>query len=244
MKEEPANINDPMLISLCRQEVATRIAHLGWQLVDQEQLTQLLLERMRERAVDGLEMGKTAVLRTQLNHCYSPFLYHACRQITDRARQNQAYSELHRYLYGIAHKHWPEYAEDAAQQALLLVAKQIENCKSPESFLSFAFFKLRQAFKQVVQTENRQEQLVLIASEEETTFTLNLERFEQKRCLQEALATLKEVEYKVVVWKYVFGLSDQEIADHLNMTPNAVSTRRNRTLKKLRQNQNLRNWFG
>ena len=79
----------------------------------------------------------------------------ACQQVyahtlfaaaQDPARQTVAYREIHAYLYRVATRQRPEVAEDAAQEALLLIYQNIGTCRDPNAFLKFAIYQLMTAF--------------------------------------------------------------------------------------------------
>lgn len=89
-------------------------------------------------------MRQAKINEIDLQH-YTAILYEACQQTKDRARREQGYQELHRYLYRAAYQRWPAVAQTGTQRALVLIYEQLDRCPDPRMFLAFALSKLREA---------------------------------------------------------------------------------------------------
>jgi DNA-directed RNA polymerase specialized sigma24 family protein len=209
-------------VSHCREAIRRLIHDFNWRFLPQEEFV--------ARCVETLA-AKPAMRPVQAcQNIYSRALYDACQ---DACRQEQAYAELHYYLHRIAWHRRPEVAEDATQEALLLIFEQIDTCRNPGTFLRFAQFKLLQAIKKVDRPppppppEPSLEELV--PSDEKTG---NL-----WRCIRQVWETHPRArnQLQAVLWKYFDELSDEEITGRLNKTPAQVHVLRSRGMKKLRQ---------
>lgn len=53
--------------------------------------------------------------------------------------------------------------------------------------------------------------------------------------LKEALSTLSEKQQKVIVYKYIYGYSDAEIGNVLNISRQSVNSLKNRAIERLRE---------
>ena len=126
----------------CRNIVQGLAERYEWALLQQNDLVDLVLGSIPSNALPT-QIEKLA------KHHYTIALYQACRQSKNPERRERAYYELHRYLYRAAFNRRPELAEDAAQQALILVFEQIDRCREPGAFLAFALYKLLHAFQQI-----------------------------------------------------------------------------------------------
>lgn len=116
------------------------IGEFNWHLLSEAELAQ--------RAAEVLAQTPGLSPRRACQNIYSVVLCESCRD-SDRCRQEQAYTELHTYLYRIAYHRWPEIAEDAAQEAIWLVFRDIAKVKKPGAFLYFAWCKLLHAIQRV-----------------------------------------------------------------------------------------------
>ncbi|NJN66067.1 MAG: sigma-70 family RNA polymerase sigma factor [Chloroflexaceae bacterium] len=183
---------------------------------------------------------------------YSRALYDACHQSDDQERRERAYHDLSHYLYRAAHNRWPDLAEDVTQHALLLVYEQIERCRAPETFLTFALFKLLQAFKAMTtQTSVRTSSLLDSDQMSETTsddlHTTPLTHLEQRETVEALLVAIQclpdERQRQVVVLRYFAGLSDAIIAQRLDLTANHVRVLRTRALERLRHDASLQHFY-
>lgn len=147
-------------------------------------------------------------------------------------------------------------AEQAAQDGLTLVHAQLEQCKSPQSFLFFALAKLRQAATDIIRARRRERKQTSIddlgeasakpgeAREQRNELEEQTQTQEQLQALLEALARLPDNRKRLVIWwKFVAECSDSEIAGRLGETVENVRVLRNRGLKELQQDPRLGAYF-
>lgn len=179
--------------------------------------------------------------RAALYH-YTLVLYKACRQTEDRELREQAYGELFRYLYRAAHNRWPDLAEDVTQRALVLVYEQIERCRQPGAFLAFALYKLRHAWQQ----ERPATGMVgLEDGPDPVQDRTEPDRGRQIRALVSAIRRLPDERRRLAIFlKFFGGLTDEEIAARLGVTPGHVRVLRHRGLAELRGDRQLAGDFG
>ena len=129
------------LLALCLTEARRLASSYQWHLLPVSEWAEEALEFTPPAATDVL--ARRACLTV-----YSRILYAACQ---DGARRNQAYGELHRYLWLLAQRWDSALADDAAQRAIELIYtawQQPDEAKHPRSaltFLRFAQLKLREA---------------------------------------------------------------------------------------------------
>lgn len=211
--------------------IAQLLANQDWQLVDADALLSAVCE--------SSDVDDTAqMLRRRAIHEYSKVLYDACCQHKDPARRERAFHELHRYLYRAVYNRWPELAEDITQQAVLIVAEQLDRCRQPGTFLSFALFKSRDAMKRVLRDEERWRTRTTPLSEtfvDEAVRPLAARVISEERtaAVQSAVALLPARLQQVLMLKYDLGYDDAEISKQLDITVNYVRVLRNRARKRL-----------
>jgi RNA polymerase sigma factor (sigma-70 family) len=224
----------------CRPIVRALIAQYDWALPREDELLARVSDAVRANAMPA-NLDRVA---------YSVALYEACRQSEDLSRREGAYQELFRFLYRAAYNKWPALADDVTQRALALVYEQIDRCQGSSTFLSFAFFKLRQALTEERRAQAKETPLDEIEpsagdrleDREEVEIRLNLE--ECLPILIDAIARLlDERQQKVLLLKYVEGLSDEEIGARLRITAGHVRVLRHRGLAKLRRDGRLKACF-
>jgi len=232
------------LLDTCRATVCDMMVKYGWGLVSEGDLVDRVLRLV-------LESDTRSKLRTLVLQEYTLILYDACRQNSDDQRKEQAFAELYRFIYRTAIRKWPDMAEDLAQQALLLVYEQIENCRSPGAFLKFALFKLRQAETQ----HTRVLEKTRIEKQGDQDWQGYVERYtpsphwqttqrEQLQILLEAISQIPDTRKReAIVLKYFMGLSDQEIAARMGITTNNVRVLRNRGIGRLKRDGDLMRYF-
>lgn len=219
--------------SNCRQVVRQLMDGNGWSLLQEQDL----MTRVQELAGSVASPGE--LRRAALCH-YSLVLYEACCQARDRARREQAYGELFRYLYRAAYNRWPDLAEDVTQRALVLVYEQIECCREPGAFLAFALYKLRHAFQQELRARGEASLTGLEDCREQATENTEPERGQQIRTLLAAIRRLPdERQRQAILYRFFAGLSDNEIATRLGITAGHLRVLRHRGLAALRRDQQL-----
>jgi len=243
MRDDADHTTDTALCLDSRRIVRDLIRKYGWALLSEDELVEQVLGPA-EAGIPPAEAKRLA------KHHYAIAMYEACRQAEDQGRREQGYGELSRYLFRAAYNRWPELAEDAAQRALLLVYEQIECCRSPGTFLAFALYKLRQAFKQEQQARGKEEVEIEpepgpgSAEGDGIEAWMCLEDQEGRRQLLEAIQRLpSDLQRKVILFRFFEGLSDAEIGERLGITANYVRVLRNRGIKRLREDKRLTAYF-
>jgi len=226
---------------VCRCIVRSLIERYEWALLQEDGLVDLVLDSVQSNA-------PPAKVKKLTKHHYTIALYQACRQSDNPDRRERAFYELHRYLYRAAFNRWPELAEDAAQQALLLVHEQINRCREPGAFLAFALGKLRHAFQKVRGTKRVEQSLEETSQTDIESISIPFSsRLDQQRCsqaLQEAIARLPdERQRQTIRLKYFEGLSDKAIAAHLGTTAGNVRVLRHRAMARLQNDKQLKGFL-
>jgi RNA polymerase sigma factor (sigma-70 family) len=231
---------DPPGAAAYRAAARALIAKHAWGLLSEDQLATLMLR------VTPAE-GAAPSLEKQALQQYTIALYEACRQSEHLDLREQAYTDLFRYLYNAARRQWPDFAEDATQRALEIIYRQIDRCRNPVTFLSFALFKLRDAAKRerpASGTEPLDEPAIPEVSAAQTgTLTRMLEE-ERLQLLVEAISRLPDQRKRqVILLRFFGGLSDEEISKRLGIKPGHVRVLRLYGLKTLRNDQQIGEYF-
>lgn len=76
---------------------------------------------------------------------YSKELHRACSGTNGAGAQNIGYSELFRYLYGVARWRYRDASDDVAQGAVVRVFDAFTQCREPGAFLAFGLQHLLSA---------------------------------------------------------------------------------------------------
>ena len=175
-------------------------------------------------------------------------LHEACHKVEDEARCERGYLELHRFLFRVACSRWPDMARIVTQRALVLVFEQIGRCQSPDTFGAFALNKLRQAFKDELRYRGKD------APRKKTNHvgtqgawsTLQSQLANQES-LRELIAAIRRLDRRrqqqVILFKFLGGLSDDAIANRLDIEVGNVRVIRCRGLKQLREDEQLKHYF-
>jgi RNA polymerase sigma factor (sigma-70 family) len=219
------------------------ITRYGWGLLDADELAERVLSSVAIEIIP-------AQLEEQTRRCYTAVLFEACRQDEDDQRQYLAYTEVHRFLFRAAYSRWKDLSqdtiEDIAQQALVLVYQQIDRCSSPQTFLAFASWKLRQAAKTVFRAKSAWVFLEedVFTNMPDTTNPADLqqqsEQAERIQALLDAINRLPDERSKKVILLKFLGYSDTDIGEQLGITANHVRVLRNHAKKLLKQDAILR----
>lgn len=241
MRDDSGHTADMASRLACQRIVRTLVEKYDWALLSEDELVQWVLSSIQS------EVSPAEVERLTKRH-YTMALYEACRQANDLARRERGYHELSHFLFRAAYNHWPELAEDAAQQALVLVYEQLDRCRDPGTFLAFALNKLRHAFQQEQRARGREVPLeeIVQSSTEWARLAPSSHLDQQERCqmLLEAIQRLPKVlERKVILLKFLGGLSDVEIGERLGITVGYVRVLRHRGMARLRKDKRLRGYF-
>jgi RNA polymerase sigma-70 factor (ECF subfamily) len=224
---------------MCRRIVQALIEENGWALLSERELAQRVL-RAHPHPAPAAELE----MRRLVQHQYTIALYEACRQVQNAARRECAYRELHRLLYRVAARRWPELAEDSAQRALVLVYEQIDRCRDPGAFTAFALYKLRHAIHQERRARGQEiavdEGLLAQLYADTVTPAAQVDR---RECCQVLLAAIQRLpdkrERAAIAYRFLGGLSDAEIGKALGITAVHVRVLRHRGLRRLRDDEQL-----
>jgi DNA-directed RNA polymerase specialized sigma24 family protein len=247
-------VNLNALQAECQSVVTDLVQRHGWQLLETQTFAKQLLVRAQESgAVDAEALTPLAV------NLYCLAWYAACRsQGPLRAR---AYQELAHYLYDRAlHKYGDaDMAHDMAQDALILIYEQIDDCHNPGAFMAFALLKLWNAATTYFRMRHRHvEQTELLPADE--TEEASPEWVDRMLPLPETTSVDRELaatlivrvnalvqasprahkQYLAVLYKFLHGYSDQEIAGALETDVAGVHVLRSRGLSRLREDPVLR----
>lgn len=235
-RPEPAA---PTREQLCAPVVRRLCEAYGWAILSEEALTARVLALAPP---DAPPSALEQLARDQYNRA----LWEACREGADPERREAAYAELQRYLYRAAYNRRPELAEECVQRALELVFAQVERCREPGAFLTFALDKLRHALKE----EGARVERLAPADQGPEPCTapdavaVAAELHERAATLLAAVARLRDPRQRhVVLLKFYAGLDDQSIGDRLGITPNFVRVLRHRALTVLRADPALAAWL-
>lgn len=230
-----------------RSAVQKLMSAYGWKLVDVETLCQSVWSSTP--ADPDLPSWES-----KITYAYASVLYQACQSQAETRQREQAYTELHRYLYAAACKSYPDLSPiDLAQDAIRLVCQQIERCHTPSAFYTFAFNKLRQVAKEARRRHQGQGREVELTTIEEQTGeigqqpTTPFEEIAQRERTEAVINALKSLsdwrQRAAVEAKYFNALSDEEIGKQLGVTAQHVRVLRTRALQQLRSRQELKQYL-
>ena len=137
-------------------------------------------------------------------------------------------------------------AQDMLQETYLEICRNIEQLQKPESFLGWAatianrkcgaFLRKKNA-EQLVHENERDNQEILenIAEHEEFIPESLMENKEKQRMLMEIVDGLTDMQRLCVIGFYYNGLSQEEIADALDIPVNTVKSHLNRAKAKIKE---------
>jgi RNA polymerase sigma factor (sigma-70 family) len=228
--------DEPVSRLACQDAIKNLSAEYGWSLP---------LDDLVERVLQAARLEATPINLDQLIRLqYKLALYEACRQTVDLDRRQRAWSDLHRYLYRAAYNHWPDLAEQVAQQALILIYEKLDTCRNPAAILAFAMGYVRWAFR-MVRSENEQMLSLDAFVQRELDLALPdtsaaLFSPECLHLLLNALNRMPEQQHQVIVLKYFKHLSDKTISERTGLSISNIRVMRNRGLKRLGKNRQLR----
>ena len=252
MRDEDDHSDQAAAETDCRRAVCALIERYDWRLLSETEWV--------ERTLHSAPAGETPNWEKLVWRQYATVLHQACRQTADSSRREQAYDELHNFLWQAACRYWPELADDAAQRALILVFQQLDKWDDHGAFLFFAYNKLRQAFKEEQRARGlkRSRRVTEVAAadlspgemereveaEGQPPLAESLSQAERLLQLIEAILRLTNPhQQQTILWKFFEGVRDEEIAARLDITPGHVRALRSRGLTKLRHDPILRNYF-
>jgi len=223
------------------------LSDFGWSLVPADVLAAQAAQHLGRAADVSLAQAITACQTV-----YSRLLFAAC---AGRTQREIGYHELFLYLYKLAYHRVPEAdVADVAQEAMRLVYEKLDTCQQPETFLKFAYFRLRHAMNRVRPARlNRLQSLApwsdigvdeppfhmtplfrrLLLPEEAAL--QSDEAASVRDCLQKLWRHQPRAaeQLKALILKYFDELDDAAIAEQLGTTVANVHVLRSRGLKKL-----------
>ena len=136
------------------------------------------------------------------------------------------------YKYAFYRLKSKEEAEDAVQDCVLCVYRQISSLKSVKAFDSWLFKILsaccNEKLRHIINAKNR------VDFEQTELFLKSDNSAVEKTELVEALETLSEEEREIVLLSCVAGFKSREIASFMDMTSGSVRSKLSRSLKKMR----------
>jgi RNA polymerase sigma factor (sigma-70 family) len=258
-------VPDEPLRAACDKVVSHLLERHGWQLLEKQGFARRLLARAQAAATEGAEPLEGEALTALAVNEYCLVWYEACR--SQGSVQSRAFSELARYLYdrAVAKYGDPALAQEVAQDALVLVYEQIESCRNPGAFMAFALLKLWNAATSYFRRHKRllEQSETLLAHEggdEEAASEEAGADWVDRQPLPDAVASDSErgeaimarvtellhdsprahKQLLAVLYKFVHGYSDQEIAAALETDIAGVHVLRSRGLARLREDAQLR----
>jgi len=232
----------------------------GWRLLEESAFAGRLLARA-QREENAAPEGLTALAV----NLYCTIWHEACRG--SGSRRSRAYQELAHYLCDRAlHKYGDkEMAHEIAQDALLLIFEQVESCRNPGAFMAFALLKLWNAATSYFRQRDRDLERVEPLPSEQTPESGDSgdgapELVDRSTPLPEQETVARELTTAVmgrvaelvaaspraqkqllaVVYKFVQGYSDEEIAQALATDVAGVHVLRSRGLSRMREDTVLR----
>ncbi|MFN8494211.1 MAG: hypothetical protein U0350_41820 [Caldilineaceae bacterium] len=233
---------DARLVLFARAAM-TLLARHGWRLLNQTELAVQAATLIGDMPTPTLLAAERACQQV-----YAACLYTA---VQEPARQEVAYGELHAYLYRIALRQRPAWAEDAAQEAILLVYQKRQACRNPGAFLKFAIYQLLTAFHRLTPSSHEFSLEGALADhdldEDGLAFMIDPLELEAEadtraeaanllRCLHRIIAANPRAKNQIlaVILKYLEEWEDAAIAEALATTAANVQVLRSRGLIKLR----------
>lgn len=245
------------LASLCTNVVRELMEDNDWQLLSEDVFVTAVLVRIPpEQTIEPALLRKLCI-----NTYCREALHPACLGTQGPQKRKRGFEELATYLYRLAYRAWPQVAEDAAQEALVMIYQKAERCRNPGAFLAFAIQQLRDAARKLRKAQTRELSLDELLEQdfyadlpagagvgtideegpEEAVLYDDLRRLVAagiKRVRQENPRASRQLD---AVWlRYFRELSNEEIAGLLDTTPANVSVLINRGLKKLQGDKQLR----
>lgn len=243
-----------LLSEQCVAVVCRLLDRHDWRLLDQPEFSAQVRTRAQETGASDDEAVTTLAI-----NLYCQVWHAACGDAGQR--RERAYIELAHYLYDRAcHKYGDaEMAREITQDAIVLVAEQLENCQNPGAFMAFALLKLWNAATTYFRRRDRQRAHTAPLPDEHAAARFrgravpspqSPETTAVDRAMRQALlARLEEIvhqaprarnQLRAVFFKFLHGYSDEEIAEALDTSVSNVYVLRSRGLKRLRQDAVLR----
>jgi RNA polymerase sigma-70 factor (ECF subfamily) len=154
----------------------------------------------------------------------------------DETAFREFYEGYHRRLFRLALvlSHGDEIlAQDAVQAAFIIAAKKLRAAENAAHLWNWLARVTRQQITKYWKQRRREAVVIGMAEPPDCAGYVDTDSALEE-CLDSALLAMPEDDRKVVEWFYFDRLSHREIADLLNATPKAVSSRLERARTKLR----------
>ncbi|HEX6288318.1 MAG TPA: RNA polymerase sigma factor [Herpetosiphonaceae bacterium] len=234
----------------CRAAVGMLRARYGWQLLDEAEFVR--------RTVAFVAADGTSDPRRAATHIYCKALYAACSGAEGAERQNQGYTELFHYLYDSARRYTNDCAE-VAQLAIERVFLAFPRCHEPGTFLAFAYQQLRDAARSIQRQEQQRPQSLeapvgngyeplgaYLPDQRQPELSAALIVEELRDRFRQVVGTFLQAhprasqQIAALQLKYLDGLDDQTISQHLGVPVNSVYVLRSRAIKRLQADHGWR----
>lgn len=233
----------------CAAEIDRLLARHHWRLLERAEFLRRTMAACAEVEQPDVKFVARGV--------YNLAMYEACAGSQGAERRELAYTELFRMLYERAWQHYPEIAEDAAQEALAQTIARFAACREPRAFVPFAFQQLMSAARMLRRRARPAESLERAVCEDgtplgETIATPAILEDDVLASLDRAqiIALLERYQRQhpraarqidAVRLKYLAGLDDATISEELGVPVKSVYELRSRGLRRLREDGN---WYG
>ena len=239
------------LVHQCRVVVGQLVSDHNWQLLDRDELVRRTLDHVLATRAERVESAAIGV--------YCVALHSACSGAEGSLRQEIAYGELARYLYGMIAMRFPDLRpdvrDDVAQSALERIFKSFDRCREPVAFLAFAAQHLLDAarvarrqeyrpvdsFEQVIGAdEDSPGDLLADIRPQPIEHVLIAEQRAMIDCfLQELVADHPRAVQQVAILRMTWldDLDDPAISQRLGISVGSVYTARSRIIKTIQSEQ-------
>ncbi len=129
-----------------------------------------------------------------------------------------------------------EDAEDAAQESFLVALQRIDECRNPERFAGWLMTIVRNRSRNLVRRESLREmdQLPPATRARGMTPDRSAEASELREALEEALASIPEVQREIVLLHDLEGWKHREIAERMGLPAGTVRSHLHFARKALR----------
>lgn len=130
-----------------------------------------------------------------------------------------------------------EDAEDAAQESFMVALVRLDECRSPERFAGWLMTIVRNRSKNLIRRESLRETVEVPPGARSRAPTPDrvTETVELRGVLEDALATLSEVQRQIVLLHDLEGWKHREIAERLELPSGTVRSHLHFARKALRE---------
>jgi len=235
----------------CREAADGLIVRHGWKLLDPEDLA--------ARSLGLLAANLASTPARAVLHAYTLALYTACAGGEGVSRREQAYVELHRYLYEIARWRYAADADELAQVALEMTFVGFVRCREPGAFLRYAIYQLQDAARALHRERGRPVDSLdrTLGSERGTFGAMLIDASQPDPCETVVRDDLRArfvacaaacerrhpragLQLRAVWLKYLGNLDDRSISTQIDKPVNLVHVLRSRGMRLLREQPEFR----